>query len=49
MTEKGLGCSVNGKKYELQVYDIVKICKLNGNNFNTQNQDELGGCSSKTT
>jgi hypothetical protein len=47
MTEKGSGCSVSGKKYELQVYNIVKNSKLNGNNFNTQNEHELGGCSSK--
>jgi len=47
MTEKGSGCSINGKKYELQVYNIVKNSKLNGNNFNTQNEYELGGCSSK--
>ena len=47
MTEKGSRCSVSGKKYELQVYNIVKNSKLNGNNFNSQNQDALGGCSSK--
>ena len=48
MTEnRGSGCSINGKKYELEVYNIVKKCKLNGNNFNTQNEHELGGCSSK--
>jgi len=47
MTEKGSKCSIDRKKYELQVYNIVKNSKLNGNNFNTQNEDELGGCSSK--
>ena len=47
MNKKGSGCSTNGKKYELEVYNIVKKCKLNGNNFNTQLEDELGGCSSK--
>lgn len=47
MSEKGSGCSINGKKYELDVYNIAKKCKLNGNNFNTQPQDELGGCSAK--
>jgi len=47
MTEKGSGCSINGKKYELTVYNIVKKCTLNGNNFNTQLEAELGGCSSK--
>lgn len=39
--------SVYGKKYELEIYNIVKKCKLNGNKFNTQNEYELGGCSSK--
>ena len=47
MKEKGAKCSVNGKKYELKVYDIVKNCKLDGKEFNTQIKDELGGCSSK--
>lgn len=47
MKKKGWGCSVNGKKYELEVYNIVKKCKLNGTIFNSQNEDELGGCSSK--
>jgi hypothetical protein len=44
---KGSGCSMMGKKYELQVYDIVKMCKLNGKEFNTQTENELGGCCSK--
>jgi len=35
------------KKYELQVYNIVNKCKLNGKKFNTQNINELGGCSSR--
>ena len=47
MTEKGAGCSISGKKYELQVYNIVKNSKLNGNTFNTQPEDDMGGCSSK--
>ena len=47
MTEKGAGCSISGKKYELQVYNIVKNSKLNGNTFNTQHEDDMGGCSSK--
>jgi len=47
MTERGSGCSINGKKYELEVYNVVKHCKLNGNVFNTQQEDELGGCSFK--
>ena len=44
---KGAKCSVNGKKYELEVYNIVKKCKLNGKKFNIQSENELGGCSSK--
>lgn len=47
MTSKGAGCSVSGKKYELEVYNVVKKCKLNNNDFNTQKEDELGGCNSK--
>jgi hypothetical protein len=47
MNKKGFGCSINGKKYELEVYNVVKKSKLNGNIFNTQNKDDLGGCSSK--
>jgi hypothetical protein len=47
MTSKGAGCSVNGKKYELQVYNVVKKCKLNNSDFNIQNENELGGCNSK--
>jgi len=47
MNKKGSGCSINGKKYELKVYNVVKKSKLNGTIFNTQNEDELGGCSSK--
>lgn len=47
MNKKGFGCSINGKKYEMKIYNVVKNCKLNGNIFNTQNENELGGCSSK--
>jgi len=47
MNKKGSGCSINGKKYELEVYNVVKKSKLNGSIFNTQNEDELGGCSCK--
>jgi hypothetical protein len=43
---KGSKCSINGKKYELDVYNIVKNCKLNNYNFNTQLENELGGCKS---
>ena len=45
--EKGSGCSIRGKEYELQVYHILKNCKLNDINFNTQLENELGGCSAK--
>jgi hypothetical protein len=47
MILKGTGCAVSGKKYELMVYNIVKKCKLNEKEFNTQKETELGGCSSK--
>lgn len=47
MSKKGYGCSISGKKYELQVYNIVKNSKLNGKTFNTQFEYELGGCSFK--
>ena len=45
--EKGSRCSISGKKYELAVYNIVKKTRLNGIEFNTQIESELGGCSSK--
>jgi hypothetical protein len=45
--KRGYNCSVNGKKYEFDVYNIVKKCKLNGKFFNTQIEGELGGCCSK--
>jgi hypothetical protein len=44
---KGSGCSISGKNYESQIYNIVKKCKLNVKDFNTQSEEELGGCSSK--
>jgi hypothetical protein len=47
MNEKGSDCSINGKKYELEIHNIVKNCKLNGHQFNTQLENELGGCCSK--
>ena len=47
MHRKGSGCSISGKKYELDVHNVVRKSKLNGNTFNTQNEDELGGCSYK--
>ena len=46
---KGSQCSVSGKKYELQVFDVVKNCRIQGSRrkFNSQKRNELGGCSSK--
>ena len=44
---KGSNCSISGKKYELNVYNIVSNCILNGIRFNTQNICELAGCNSK--
>jgi hypothetical protein len=39
--------SVSGKKYELEVFNIVKNCTLNGVKFNSQNEKELGGSSAR--
>jgi len=49
MSKKGKGsrCSINGKKYELEVFNIVRKCKLNELRFNIQTEDELGGSTSK--
>ena len=44
---KGQLASVNGKKYELQVYNILKKTYLNNYRFNTQKISDLGGCSNK--
>ena len=44
---KGSKCSINGKIYELKIFNIVRFCVLNGKKFNTQNENELGGCSNK--
>jgi len=46
MMSKGSGCSISGKNYELHVYNIIKKCKLNNLDFNTQSEDNLGCCSS---
>lgn len=40
---KGKKCSINGKKYERQVYRVVSQCTLNGYPFNTQSIEQLGG------
>lgn len=36
MSSKGRGrrCSINGKKYEVKVFNIVKNCKLNNKPLN---------------
>jgi hypothetical protein len=47
MLKKGAKSSLNGKKYELQVYNILKKCKLYDNYFNIQLEEEIGGCSYK--
>jgi len=47
MNCKGRLCSINGKKYELQIYNIVKKCKYNNFDFNIQNENDLGCSSSK--
>lgn len=41
--KKGSLCSINGNKYELEVFNIVSKCKLNNKPFNLQNKNELGG------
>jgi len=45
--KKGSLCSINGKKYELQVYNIVKKCYIHEKIFNIQNEKDLGNCNSK--
>ncbi len=40
---KGCLCSVSGLTYEKKIYNIVKYCNLNNKQFNTQNENELGG------
>jgi hypothetical protein len=44
---KGSQCSVSGSKYEKTIHNVVKNCHINGKPFNTQNEDELAGSSSK--
>jgi hypothetical protein len=43
---KGHNCSISGKKYEMDVYNVVKKCTLNSNAFNVQKECDLGGCKS---
>jgi hypothetical protein len=44
---KGSLCSINGKKYEKEIHNILKKCHIKGNLFNTQNEKDLGSCSCK--
>ena len=46
-TKKGKMCSVEGNKYEKNVYNIVKKCRINNELFNTQEEKDLAGSSSK--
>ena len=41
--KKGSLCSINGKKYEIIIYNIIKKCIINKKNFNIQNKEDLGG------
>lgn len=34
--KRGGECSISGKIYELQVYHVLRKCKMNGFDFNTQ-------------
>jgi hypothetical protein len=43
----GKNSSISGNNYEKKIYNIVKHCYINNNLFNTQNEEELGGSSSK--
>ena len=42
-----MNSSINGKKYELDIYNIVKNCLINDKYFNTQDKKDLGGCNNK--
>jgi len=46
IANKGARCSVEGKKYEKKIYSIVKHCIIEEQLFNTQMENELGGCDS---
>ena len=39
-----MNCSREGKKYELDVYNVVSKCSFNDKKFNNQTKDDLGGC-----
>lgn len=45
--KKGSKSSINGNKYEREIYNILKYTYINGEKFNTQIESELGGSSSK--
>lgn len=47
--KKGSICSISGKNYEEEIYNIVSKCYYTKNNieFNTQTKEQLGGSSSK--
>ena len=44
---KGAMCSIEGNKYEKTVHGIVKHCSIDGQLFNTQNENELASSSCK--
>ena len=44
---KGSQCSVEGNKYEKTIHNVIKHCTINNKPFNTQEEDELAGSSSK--
>lgn len=44
---KGSQCSVSGHNYEKKIHNICKNSYLNDSLFNTQTDEELGGCSTK--
>jgi hypothetical protein len=44
---KGFKSSLNGNIYEKEVFNILKKCYINNKLFNSQNENELGGSSSK--
>jgi hypothetical protein len=44
--KKGRNCSINGNLYEKTIYNIVKNCYINDKQFNTQDENELGGSKS---
>lgn len=45
--QKGQQCSINGKKYEINIYNIVSNCLINKHKFNVQKKNELGSSSNR--